>query len=205
MHCIAACVPPYLDAPPKHFDKREESEYLAASQPKPTKREQPVSQQKIETPTTHFLAAHGIAYTMHDYDYVSDPGKIGLHAAAGIGIEQEKVFKTLMVEIDKKQVVCAVIPVHQKMNLKKVAALFGGKNARMLNAEKAEALTGFQVGGISPFGARTQVPVVFEKTALNHDIMYINGGGRGLVVGLAPQQALACVNGQSADLTVDPT
>ncbi|OAG78387.1 Cys-tRNA(Pro)/Cys-tRNA(Cys) deacylase YbaK [Acetobacter malorum] len=107
----------------------------------------------IETPTTQFLAAHGVAYTMHDYEYVSDPGKIGLHAAAGIGIDNEKVFKTLMVEIDKKQVVCAVIPVHQKMNLKKVAALFGGKNARMLGAEKAEALTGFQVGGISPFGS----------------------------------------------------
>ncbi|MFT8463231.1 Cys-tRNA(Pro) deacylase [Acetobacter sp. P1H12_c] len=159
----------------------------------------------IETPTTHFLAAHGIAYTMHDYDYVSDPGKIGLHAAAGIGIDNEKVFKTLMVEIDKKQVVCAVIPVHQKMNLKKVAALFGGKNARMLGAEKAEALTGFQVGGISPFGSRTQVPVVFEQSVLKLDLMYINGGGRGLVVGLAPADALRCVNGQTADLTVDLT
>lgn len=158
----------------------------------------------IETPTTQFLAAHDVAYTMHDYEYVSDPGKIGLHAAAGIGIDNEKVFKTLMVEIDKKQVVCAVIPVHQKMNLKKVAALFGGKNARMLGAEKAEALTGFQIGGISPFGARTQVPVVFEKSALNQDIMYINGGGRGLVVGLAPADAVKCVNGQTADLTVEP-
>lgn len=55
-----------------------------------------------------------------------------------------------MVEIDKKQVVCTAIPVHLKMDLKKVAALFGGRNARMLGAEKAEALTGFQVGGISP-------------------------------------------------------
>lgn len=159
----------------------------------------------IETPTTRFLAAHGIAYTMHDYEYVADPGKIGLHAAAGIGIDQEKVFKTLMVEIDKKQVVCAVIPVHQKMNLKKVAALFGGKNARMLGADKAEALTGFQVGGISPFGARTPVPVVFEETALTLDTLYINGGGRGLVVGLAPADALSCVNGQTADLTADPS
>lgn len=159
----------------------------------------------IETPTTRFLAAHGVPYTMHDYEYVSDPGKIGLHAAAGIGIDNEKVFKTLMVEIDKKQVVCAVIPVHQKMNLKKVAALFGGKNARMLGADKAEALTGFQVGGISPFGARTQVPVVFEQSAVKLDIMYINGGGRGLVVGLPPADAVRCVNGQTADLTLDPT
>lgn len=159
----------------------------------------------IETPTTRFLAAHGVPYTMHDYEYVSDPGKIGLHAAAGIGIDNEKVFKTLMVEIDKKQVVCAVIPVHQKMNLKKVAALFGGKNARMLGADKAEALTGFQVGGISPFGSRTQVPVVFEQSAAKLDIMYINGGGRGLVVGLPPADAVRCVNGQTADLTLDPT
>ncbi|KXV58231.1 ATP-binding protein [Acetobacter senegalensis] len=164
-----------------------------------------MSETAIDTPSTRFLTAHGIAYTVHDYEYVSEPGKIGIQAAAGIGIDQEKVFKTLMVEIDKKQIVCAVIPVHQKMNLKKVAALFGGKNARMLNAEKAEALTGFQVGGISPFGARTQVPVVFENAALKQDVMYINGGGRGIVIGLSPKDAIACVNGQTADLTVDAT
>lgn len=162
-----------------------------------------MSQTHIDTPSTRFLTAHGISYTVHDYEYVSDPGKIGIQAAAGIGIDQEKVFKTLMVEIDKKQIVCAVIPVHQKMNLKKVAALFGGKNARMLNAEKAEALTGFQIGGISPFGARTQVPVVFENAALKQDVMYINGGGRGIVIGLNPQQAIASVHGQTADLTVE--
>lgn len=162
-----------------------------------------VMSDNLETPTTHFLTAHGVTYTMHDYDYVSDPGKIGLHAAAGIGIEQEKVFKTLMVEIDKKQIVCTAIPVHLKMDLKKVAALFGGRNARMLGAEKAEALTGFQVGGISPFGARTVVPVVFDQSILELDKLYINGGGRGLVVELAPTDAIRCVQAQTASITVD--
>ncbi len=157
----------------------------------------------VETPTTSFLAAHGVPFTMHDYDYVSDPGKIGLHAAAGIGIEQEKVFKTLMVEIDKKQVVCTAIPVHLKMDLKKVAALFGGRNARMLGAEKAEALTGFQVGGISPFGARTTVPVIFDNSILELDKLYINGGGRGLVVELAPRAAIDCVQARTACITMD--
>ncbi|MFT8676022.1 MAG: YbaK/EbsC family protein [Acetobacter sp.] len=156
-----------------------------------------------DTPTTRFLAAHGIAFAVHDYDYVSDPGKIGLHAAEGIGIEQDKVFKTLMVEIDKSTVVCVAIPVHLKMDLKKVAALFGGRNARMLGAEKAEALTGFKVGGISPFGARTAVPVVFDARLNTLDRLYINGGGRGLVVALPPADALACVQGRVADVTVD--
>ena len=156
-----------------------------------------------QTPTTYFLSAHAVPYTMHDYDYVSDPGKIGLHAAAGIGIDQEKVFKTLMVEIDKKQIVCTAIPVHLKMDLKKVAALFGGRNARMLGAEKAEALTGFKVGGISPFGARTTVPVVFDESILKLDRLYINGGGRGLVVELAPADAINCVQAQTASITMD--
>ncbi|NLG91009.1 MAG: Cys-tRNA(Pro) deacylase [Acetobacter sp.] len=156
----------------------------------------------IETPTTQFLTAHGIAFTLQDYDYVSDPGKIGLHAAAGIGIDQNKVFKTLMVEIDKKQIVCVAIPVHKKMDLKKVAALFGGRNARMLGAEKAEALTGFKVGGISPFGARTQLPVVLDESVLKLDTLYINGGGRGLVVALKPADAIRCVNARTADVTV---
>ena len=157
----------------------------------------------LQTPTTCFLAAHGVAFTMHDYDYVSDPGKIGMHAAAGIGIDPEKVFKTLMVEIDKKQVVCTAIPVNLKMDLKKVATLMGGRNARMLGAEKAEALTGFQVGGISPFGARTTVPVIFDKSILGLDKLYINGGGRGLVVELAPKDAISCVQAITASITVD--
>ena len=157
----------------------------------------------LQTPTTRFLAAHGVAFTMHDYDYVSDPGKIGLHAAAGIGIDPEKVFKTLMVEIDKKQVVCTAIPVNLKMDLKKVAALMGGRNARMLGAEKAEALTGFQVGGISPFGARTTLPVIFDQSIQQLDKLYINGGGRGLVVELAPKDAIHCVQATTASITVD--
>jgi Cys-tRNA(Pro)/Cys-tRNA(Cys) deacylase len=156
-----------------------------------------------QTPTTLFLTAHAVPYTMHDYDYVSDPGKIGLHAAAGIGIDQQKVFKTLMVEVDKKQVVCTAIPVHLKMDLKKVAALFGGRNARMLGAEKAEALTGFRVGGISPFGTRTTVPVVFDESILKLDRLYINGGGRGLIVELAPADAIRCVQARTASITMD--
>ncbi|MFT8417945.1 MAG: aminoacyl-tRNA deacylase [Acetobacter sp.] len=156
-----------------------------------------------QTPTTRFLAAHGVPFTMHDYDYVSDPGKIGLHAAQGIGIDPQKVFKTLMVEIDKKQIVCTAIPVHLKMDLKKVAALFGGRNARMLGADKAEALTGFQVGGISPFGGRTTVPVIFDQSMCALDKLYINGGGRGLVVELSPHDAISCVQARTASITVD--
>lgn len=160
--------------------------------------------ERFDTPSTRFLSAHGIAYVMHDYEYVSEPGKVGLHAAAGIGMEQGHVFKTLLAEIDKKQVVCAAIPVHHRVDLNRLAALFGGKKARMLPPDRAEALTGFQVGGISPFGGHATLPVVFDSSLSGLDRLYINGGGRGLVVELAPEDALRCVQGVLAEISTPP-
>jgi Cys-tRNA(Pro)/Cys-tRNA(Cys) deacylase len=159
---------------------------------------------RFDTPSTRFLDAHGIAYVMHDYEYVSEPGKVGLHAAAGIGMDQGRVFKTLLAEIDKKQVVCAAIPVHHRVDLNRLAAVFGGTKARMLPPDRAEALTGFQVGGISPFGGRASLPVVFDASLAGLDRLYINGGGRGLVVELAPEDALRCVQGVLAEISIPP-
>lgn len=160
--------------------------------------------ERFDTPSTRFLDAHGIAYVMHDYEYVSEPGKVGLHAAEGIGMEQGHVFKTLLAEIDKKRVVCAAIPVHHRVDLNRLAAVFGGNKARMLPPERAESLTGFQVGGISPFGGHAVLPVVFDASLAGLDRLYINGGGRGLVVELAPEDAVRCVQGVLAEISTPP-
>ena len=153
-----------------------------------------------ETPATRFLQAHGIPFSEHAYDYAAEQGRKGLIAAEELGIAQNLVFKTLMVVVDSKQVVCVALPVAQKMDLAKVAALFGGRNAKMMGPDKAQALTGYKVGGISPFGARTIVPVVFDATLDALETFYIKGGAQGFILGLSPADAIRCTQARTAEI-----
>src|SRR5215467_10587487 len=109
------------------------------------------------TPATRALAAAGVAFTVHNYDYDPDAESIGLQAAAALGEDPARVLKTLMALVDGKPV-CVVVPSDQEVSMKKLAAAFGGKSASMMKAPDAERLTGFVVGGISPFGQKKAVP-----------------------------------------------
>ena len=110
-----------------------------------------------------------------------------------------RVLKTLMAEVDGKPV-CVVVPSDCEVSMKKLAAAFGGKSAAMMKAPDAERLTGFVVGGISPFGQRRAVPTAMEEMALLEDRVYMNGGQRGLQVRLDPNDALRAMDGKAADL-----
>ncbi|MEZ5715752.1 MAG: Cys-tRNA(Pro) deacylase [Paracoccaceae bacterium] len=152
-----------------------------------------------KTPATQALDKAGIAYDLHAYSYV--PGHhIGEQAAAAIGADPARVFKTLMLEIDGKPG-CVAIPVAQTLKLKKAAAALGGKSAQMMDPAKAERLTGFHVGGISPFGQKKRVSTVFDSSLAAQPRVILNGGQRGLMVELAPDAALALLGAGLADLT----
>ena len=137
------------------------------------------------TPATRALAAAGIAFTVHRYDY--DPGaeRVGLQAAEALGEAPQRVLKTLMALVDGKPV-CAIVPSDREVAMKKLAAAFGGKSAEMMKPAEAERLTGYKVGGISPFGQRRVVPTAIEQSALQEDLVYVNGGQRGLQIRLDP-------------------
>ena len=154
------------------------------------------------TPATRALEAAKVAFARIEYDYVAGQEKIGLHAAQAIGAAPAEVLKTLMLEVDGKPV-CAVIPSDRSLSMKRVAAAFGGKTAAMMAPDKAERLTGFHTGGISPFGQKKRVPVAFEETALGTDRIVVNGGKRGLMVRLAPADALAVSGGQAKGLVAE--
>ncbi|MCB8820018.1 Cys-tRNA(Pro) deacylase [Microvirga rosea] len=140
------------------------------------------------TRATLALQQAGISFTVHTYDY--DPGaeRIGLQAAEALGVDPGSVLKTLMVTTDGKPA-CVVVPSDKEVNLKKLAAALGGKSAQMMKPADAERLTGYHVGGISPFGQKKRVPTVIEETAFRHDSVFVNGGQRGLQVRLAPAEA----------------
>ena len=156
----------------------------------------------IGTPATRALSQAKVTFRVLEYDYAAGQDRIGLHAAAAVGVEPRRVLKTLMVEVDGKPA-CAVIPSDRTLSMKRVAAAFGGKSAAMMPADKAERLTGFHTGGISPFGQKRRVPTAFEDSALDPDEVVINGGRRGLMVALAPADALAAAGAAAKPLCAD--
>ena len=151
------------------------------------------------TQALKLLAAQGVAVTLHPYDY--DPGAeaVGLQAAAALGIDPALMLKTLMVEVDGKPA-CCVIPADRQLSMKRVAAAFGGKAAAMMPPAKAEKLTGYRVGGISPFGQKRKVPTALEAVACTAPKVWINAGQRGLLLGIAPSEALAALKAQALPL-----
>jgi Cys-tRNA(Pro)/Cys-tRNA(Cys) deacylase len=151
------------------------------------------------TQGTLLLDKLGIAYTLHPYEYDPDAPRIGLHAAESLGIDPSQTFKTLMAEVDGKPV-CVVIPSDVEASMKKLAATFGGKAAAMMKVPDAERLTGYKVGGIGPFGQKRKVPTALDETAELYDRVYINAGQRGLLLSIAPADAVRAAEMLVADL-----
>lgn len=152
------------------------------------------------TPATLALSKAGVAFALFPYEYDPEAPRVGLQAAEALGKDPEQVFKTLMAEVDGKPV-CVVVPSDCEVSMKKLAATFGGKSANMMKPADAERLTGFKVGGISPFGQRRKVPTAIDETAELFDEVLINGGQRGLLVGLRPADAARVAEASFADIT----
>lgn len=152
------------------------------------------------TRATQALAASGIAFTVQPYDYDPDAERIGLQAAESLGEPPSRVLKTLMAELDGRPC-CVVLPSDREVSMKKLAAALGGKSAAMMKPAAAERLTGFVVGGISPFGQKKKVPTVIEASALEEPYVYVNGGQRGLQIRLLPQDILRAADAIAASVT----
>ncbi len=153
------------------------------------------------TRATQALEKLGVKFTLHAYDYDPDAASIGLQAAEALGVAPARVLKTLMAEVDGKPV-CVVVPSDGEVSMKKLAIAFGGKAAKMMRPADAERLTGYHVGGISPFGQKKRVPVAIEAAALGHATVFINGGQRGLQIELDPNEAVKALGAIAKALTV---
>lgn len=152
------------------------------------------------TPALRALAALGVEVTLHPYAYDPKAEATGLQAAEALGIDPTVMLKTLMVEVDGKPA-CCVIPSDRQLSMKRVASAFGGKSAAMMPVPKAEKLTGYHVGGISPFGQKRAVPTVIEASACEAPRVWINAGQRGLLLSLAPAAALSALAATAVPLT----
>ena len=137
------------------------------------------------TPALRALTSAGVAHTLHPYDVDADEADYGRLVAQAIGIDEDRVFKTLVTLADGQATV-AIVPVAGHLSLKALAAAVGAKRAEMAPVETAERLPGYVHGGISPFGQRKRLATVLDASARDHDQIYVSAGRRGLQVGVAP-------------------
>jgi Cys-tRNA(Pro)/Cys-tRNA(Cys) deacylase len=137
------------------------------------------------TPATTLLAQNKVAFTLHPYSHDPRTEGFGDEAAAALGVDPSRIFKTLIASVDGK-LVCAVVPVAGRLDLKALAAAVGGKRGEMADPAAASRATGYVVGGISPLGHRSRMPVVLDASAEAFDTLYVSAGKRGLQVELAP-------------------
>lgn len=152
------------------------------------------------TPATLALRKAGVAFALHAYAYDPDAPRIGLHAAESLGVDPGRVLKTLMAEVDGKPV-CAVLASDREVAMKRLAAAAGGKSAQMMKPADAERITGYHVGGVSPFGQKRRVATVVDAAALGHGQVFVNAGQRGLQAELAPTDLVAALGAQVAEIS----
>ncbi|RII18321.1 Cys-tRNA(Pro)/Cys-tRNA(Cys) deacylase YbaK [Streptomyces sp. YIM 130001] len=145
----------------------------------------PKKQQSGGTPATVALAAAGTAFTLHQYEHDPAHQSYGDEAVEATGVSPERVFKTLVADVDGELTV-AVVPVAGSLDLKALASAVHGKRAAMADPAAAERTTGYVRGGISPLGQRKQLRTVVDESASAHRTVYVSAGRRGLEVELAP-------------------
>lgn len=151
------------------------------------------AQQAGGTPATVALTAAGTDFTLHSYEHDPAHSSYGEEAAEAMGVPPERVFKTLVAEVDGALTV-AVVPVAGSLDLKALAAAVGAKRATMADPAAAERTTGYVRGGISPLGQRKKLPTVLDASVHDHPTICVSAGRRGLEVELAPKD-LASLTG----------
>ena len=151
------------------------------------------------TPAVVALQAAGVPFTVHEYEHDPAVRNFGLEAATVLGLDPDQVFKTLLVTADGEPAV-AIVPVSCQLSLKAVGGALGRKRVEMCDPAIAQRVTGYVLGGISPFGQRKQLPTVIDETAELYDTIYVSGGRRGLDLGVAPTDLLALLGARVSDI-----
>jgi Cys-tRNA(Pro)/Cys-tRNA(Cys) deacylase len=128
-----------------------------------------------------------VAFQLHSYRHDPKASSYGLEAAEMLGIEPERVFKTLVVRLDGRQLGVAMVPVHRQLDLKAAARALGAKRAEMAPAAEVARATGYVLGGVSPLGQKRRLSTVLDRSAEGLGTLFCSAGRRGLEIELAPQ------------------
>jgi len=152
------------------------------------------------TPAIDLAKQQGIAYQVHQYQHDAAAASYGLEASEKLGLAPEQVFKTLVVQLDGKQLAVAVLPVSQQLNMKLMAKALGAKKAEMANAHDVMRSSGYVLGGVSPLGQKKRLPTVIDNSAQQYATIYVSAGRRGLEIELAATDLCQLLQGRFAAL-----
>jgi len=145
------------------------------------------------------VAREGVDHSVHPYVVAEGSTSYGEAGAAALGVEPERMLKTLLADLDG-ELVCAVVPVSGSLDLKALASALGGKRAAMAEPARAERSSGYVVGGISPLGQRTRLRTVVDETAELFETVHVSAGRRGLSLELAPDALVRLTDAVVADV-----
>ena len=155
------------------------------------------------TPATTFLKSKGTAFDLLEYAHDPRAETYGLEAAEKLGLDPDSVFKTLVVCDGAKAHALALVPVARKLGLSAAARVLGWKRAEMGDPADAQRLTGYVLGGISPFGTKKRLTVIADEALLVPERIHVSGGRRGLEIRIAPAELVRLLEAKVGPIAVD--
>ncbi len=141
------------------------------------------------TPAIVMLQTAGVDFAVHEFHHEPGDRNYGLVAAEALGVEADRVFKTLVANLATErgvEQVVGIVPVSGQLSLRELAVALGGKRAEMCPTDIAERITGYVVGGISPFGQKKRLRTAIDETCILFDTIFVSGGKRGLDLEMSP-------------------
>jgi Cys-tRNA(Pro)/Cys-tRNA(Cys) deacylase len=152
------------------------------------------------TPAINAAKKHKITHKVHEYTHDESSQSYGQEAADKMGVPEERIFKTLVVSLDNKQLAVGNIPVSSLLSMKLIAKALGSKKAVMADKSDVERSTGYVLGGVSPLGQKKRIKTVIDSSAKNHPTIYVSAGRRGLEIELSPQDLIKLTSGTFAEI-----
>ncbi len=152
------------------------------------------------TPAINVAKQHKINFNLHEYIHDASSDSYGNEAANNLGVSADRVFKTLVVKLEDKELAVAVIPVSAKLSMKLMAKACASKKAKMALKTDVERSTGYVLGGVSPLGQKKQLKTVIDRSATQFTTLYVSAGKRGLEIELSADDLKAMTQATIADL-----
>ncbi|WP_444904587.1 Cys-tRNA(Pro) deacylase [Microbulbifer sp. DLAB2-AF] len=152
------------------------------------------------TPAISMAKKAKISHKVHEYTHDSSSESYGLEAAEKLGVHESRVFKTLVVSLENKELAVGIIPVSSMLSMKLLAKSAGAKKATMAPKSDVERSTGYVLGGVSPLGQKRRLKTIIDSSARNNATIYISAGRRGLEIELAPDDLASLVSGVFSEI-----
>lgn len=152
------------------------------------------------TPAINLLKKHNIRHQIHQYHHDPACRAYGEEAAAALGVEAERLLKTLIVTLDHRELAMGLVPVAHQLDLKSLSAVFSSKRCAMAEPGDAQRATGYLTGGISPLGQKKRLRSAVARSALDHETVLVSAGRRGLQLELAPGDLVRLLSARVAEI-----